>query len=116
MIDVGTNSVKFVVSERGADGAWRTVVDRAEVTRLGEGLGDTGRLGAEPVDRTVSVIEAMVGEAGASTRPRSTAVGTAGMRIAENSDELVDAVEERTGAAHRRSSRATRRRGWPTWP
>ena len=38
VIDVGTNSVKLHVGERGAAGAWRAIVDRAEVTRLGEGL------------------------------------------------------------------------------
>ena len=42
VIDVGTNSVKFHVAERDADGAWPTVVDRAEVTRLGEGLDADG--------------------------------------------------------------------------
>ena len=42
VIDVGTNSVKFHIGERDAGGKWRTVVDRAEVTRLGEGLGRNG--------------------------------------------------------------------------
>ena len=32
VIDVGTNSVKFRVTERGAGEPWRPVVDRAEVT------------------------------------------------------------------------------------
>ena len=32
VIDVGTNSVKFHIGERSPDGAWRTIVDRAEVT------------------------------------------------------------------------------------
>jgi exopolyphosphatase/guanosine-5'-triphosphate,3'-diphosphate pyrophosphatase len=35
-IDVGTNSVKFRIGERAADGRWQALVDRAEVTRLGE--------------------------------------------------------------------------------
>ena len=48
VIDVGTNSVKFHIGELHADGTWTTVVDRAEVTRLGEGLDATGRLGEEP--------------------------------------------------------------------
>src|SRR3954466_5622373 len=63
VIDVGTNSVKFHVGERGADGEWRKVVDRAEVTRLGEGLEQSGRLGAEPIERTVSAIAEMADEA-----------------------------------------------------
>src|SRR5690606_4415006 len=49
VIDVGTNSVKFVLAERGEDGAWRPLAERAEVTRLGEALERTGRLGEEPV-------------------------------------------------------------------
>ena len=47
VIDVGTNSVKLHVAEQRADGEWRTIVDRAEITRLGEGLGETGRLDAD---------------------------------------------------------------------
>ena len=38
VIDVGTNSVKFHVGEHDTESKWTTVVDRAEVTRLGEGL------------------------------------------------------------------------------
>ena len=49
VIDVGTNSVKLHVGERRADGEWRTLADRAEVTRLGEGLDETGQLGAAPM-------------------------------------------------------------------
>ena len=51
VIDVGTNSVKFHVGERRADGDWRTVVDRAEVSRLGEGL-DADRPARARGDRT----------------------------------------------------------------
>ena len=52
VIDVGTNSVKFHVGERRADGAWAAVTDRAEVTRLGEGLDETGSLQPEAMERT----------------------------------------------------------------
>ncbi len=47
VLDVGTNSVKLHVGERADDGTWTTVTDRAEVTRLGEGLDETGKLGDE---------------------------------------------------------------------
>ena len=96
VIDVGTNSVKFHVGEL-ADGAWRTVADRAEVTRLGEGLDETGRLGAEPIARTVEAIADMADEADQDGVEAIAAVGTAGMRIASNAGELVDAVRDRTG-------------------
>ncbi len=43
VIDVGTNSIKFQVAELGADGRFHAVVDRAEVTRLGQGIDAGGR-------------------------------------------------------------------------
>ncbi len=97
VIDVGTNSVKFHIGERSADGAWRTVVDRAEVTRLGEGLEETGRLNAEPIERTIEAIAGMADEARRNGVVAIAAVGTAGLRIASNSAKLVDAVQARCG-------------------
>jgi exopolyphosphatase/guanosine-5'-triphosphate,3'-diphosphate pyrophosphatase len=96
VIDVGTNSVKFHIGERAADGLWRTVLDRAEVTRLGEGLDQTGGLQAEAMERTVEAIAAMVDEAQRSGALAIAAVGTAGLRIASNSAAFVDAVEARS--------------------
>jgi exopolyphosphatase/guanosine-5'-triphosphate,3'-diphosphate pyrophosphatase len=97
VIDVGTNSVKFHVGERRADGEWSTIVDRAEVTRLGEGLDRTGRLEAGPVERTVEAIAAMAREARRHGAEAIAAVGTAGLRIAPNAAEFVAAVRSRCG-------------------
>jgi exopolyphosphatase / guanosine-5'-triphosphate,3'-diphosphate pyrophosphatase len=97
VVDVGTNSVKFIVAELEADGTWVTLTERADVTRLGEGLSASGRLGAEPIRRTVAAVAAMVDEANAAQALELAAVGTAGLRIAGNSAELVDAVRERSG-------------------
>jgi exopolyphosphatase/guanosine-5'-triphosphate,3'-diphosphate pyrophosphatase len=97
VIDVGTNSVKFHVGERGADGTWTTVVDRAEVTRLGEGLDETGELQEAPMARTVEAIAGMADEARRDGVEEIAAVGTAGLRIASNSAAFLDSVRERTG-------------------
>ena len=97
MIDVGTNSVKFVIAERAENGSWSTVVDRAELTRLGEGLDDGGELRPEPIERTVEVVAAMVEEAREAGVAEIAAVGTAGLRIASNSTTFLDGVRERTG-------------------
>jgi exopolyphosphatase / guanosine-5'-triphosphate,3'-diphosphate pyrophosphatase len=95
VVDVGTNSVKFHIGERGRDGQWRTVVDRAEVTRLGDGLEESGQLNPEPMARTVRAIAGMAEEAKAHRVAAVAAVGTAGLRKAPNRQDFVDAVEER---------------------
>jgi exopolyphosphatase/guanosine-5'-triphosphate,3'-diphosphate pyrophosphatase len=97
VIDVGTNSVKFNISERLDDGSWRTVTDRAEITRLGEGLEKTGNISPEAMQRSVSAIAAMAAEATEKGAAAIAAVGTMGLRTAHNSQEFIDAVEKRCG-------------------
>jgi exopolyphosphatase/guanosine-5'-triphosphate,3'-diphosphate pyrophosphatase len=97
VIDVGTNSVKFHIGERQADDSWTTLADRAEITRLGEGLDETGKLGERPIERTLEAIAGMANEASRNGVEEIVAVGTAGLRIAPNSAALVDAVRDRTG-------------------
>jgi exopolyphosphatase/guanosine-5'-triphosphate,3'-diphosphate pyrophosphatase len=97
VIDVGTNSVKFNISERRPDGTWQTLVDRAEITRLGENLEKTGEISDDAMARTVSAIAAMVAEAQAAGVAAIAAVGTMGMRMARNSQQFIDSVEQRCG-------------------
>jgi len=97
VLDVGTNSVKFHVAERLPDGTWRAIVDRSEVTRLGEGLDESGALQPEPMRRTLEAIAGMADEARRRGAESITAVGTAGMRKAANAAELVELVRDRTG-------------------
>ncbi len=97
VVDVGTNSVKFHVAERGEDGSWRTIVDRAVVSRLGEGLESTGELAAAAMDRTVGAITDMAHEARQDGADSIIAVGTAGLRIASNSDLFLARVREECG-------------------
>jgi exopolyphosphatase / guanosine-5'-triphosphate,3'-diphosphate pyrophosphatase len=96
-IDVGTNSVKFHVGERAADGSWTTVVDRAEITRLGEGLQDSGRIAPDAAERTIAAIAGMADEARGLGVSATVAVGTAGLRIATNGEEMAELVRDRAG-------------------
>jgi exopolyphosphatase/guanosine-5'-triphosphate,3'-diphosphate pyrophosphatase len=97
VIDVGTNSVKFHVAELDAEGRWHAVIDRAEVTRLGEGLEQTGEIGAGPMARTAAAIGGMADEARKNGARAIAVVGTAGLRAATNRDAVVAAIVERTG-------------------
>ena len=97
VIDVGTNSVKFHLGEPAADGSWTTVVDRAEVTRLGEGLDEQAVIAPEALERTAAAITSMVEEASQQGALAIVAVGTAGLRIAENRDDVIATIRERSG-------------------
>jgi len=97
VIDVGTNSVKFHVGERDLGGTWRAVADRAELTRLGEGLAQQGSIADPALERTTAAIAGMVDEAKRNGVVAMVAVGTAGLRIASNGQAVVAAIEARTG-------------------
>jgi exopolyphosphatase/guanosine-5'-triphosphate,3'-diphosphate pyrophosphatase len=97
VIDVGTNSVKFNISERRADDTWQSLVDRAEITRLGEGLEKTGEISPDAMERTVSAIAGMVSQAREAGVRAMAAVGTMGMRTAHNSQQFIDMVEQSCG-------------------
>jgi exopolyphosphatase/guanosine-5'-triphosphate,3'-diphosphate pyrophosphatase len=95
--DIGTNSVKFHIGEQHPDGSWIRVVDRAEVTRLGEGLNETGEIQPEPLERTVRAVETMAEEAKRNQVLGMAAVGTAALRIAGNSSLVTDSIRDRVG-------------------
>ena len=99
VIDAGTNSIKLHIAELDADGRgpWRTVVDRAAVTRLGEGLEATGVIGAEPLERTAGAISVMADEARGLDARAIALVATAGVRMAGNRNEVVETVRARSG-------------------
>jgi exopolyphosphatase/guanosine-5'-triphosphate,3'-diphosphate pyrophosphatase len=97
VIDVGTNSLKFHVGEQTDDGTWRRVVDRAEITRLGDGLAESGEISDAALERTVTAIAGMLDESRSLHVRAIAGVGTAGLRSAGNGDEVVAALEEATG-------------------
>jgi exopolyphosphatase/guanosine-5'-triphosphate,3'-diphosphate pyrophosphatase len=97
VIDVGTNSVKFQVAERQPDGRWRAIVDRAEITRLGEGLEQAGEIIPAALERTIVAIHDMVDEARREGALAIAPVGTAGLRIARNSADVLAMIRRRTG-------------------
>jgi exopolyphosphatase/guanosine-5'-triphosphate,3'-diphosphate pyrophosphatase len=98
VIDVGTNSVKLHVAERRG-GGFVTLVDRAEITRLGERLQECGEITDAARDRTAEAIAGMADEARRSGVLAIAAVGTAGLRVARNAAGVLAAVLARTGVS-----------------
>jgi len=99
VVDAGTNSIKFIVAEATAGGAWRTLVDRAEITRLGEGLSPGGAILDSARDRAVAAVADMADEARRYGVRAIAAVGTAGLRMSSNGAQVVAGVHAKSGVA-----------------
>ena len=97
VLDVGTNSVKFHIAEPGEDGTWNAVADRAELTRLGEGLKEGGSITEDAAERTAGAIKGMVDEAHNAGCIAIAAAGTAGLRMAANAAAVLQMIRAKTG-------------------
>ena len=100
-IDVGTNSVRLMVAEPSGDRRFTTVERLMRITRLGQGVGATGRLAPEAVGRTLDVLRefrSVMDELGVPQgRVRMTATSAA--RDAANRDEFSVRAAEIVGGA-----------------
>lgn len=96
VIDVGTNSVRVLV----ADVEGRRVADLERdlvITRLGRGVDRAGRLGGEPVRRTVEAVAGFWRRCEAAGVERARIAATSAVRDAANRDEFLAAVRRATG-------------------
>jgi exopolyphosphatase / guanosine-5'-triphosphate,3'-diphosphate pyrophosphatase len=96
VVDIGTNSTRLLVAEVGA-GSLRELARESVVTRLGEGVEATGRLGDEPQARVYAVLDRYaeaIERHGANIR---TAVMTSAVRDAANGGEFAAVVRDRYG-------------------
>jgi len=97
VVDIGTNSTRLLVADVGDDGTVDELERRTTVTRLGEGVDATGRLGDEPMARVLRTLEAYRErwvELGADT---TTGVLTSAVRDAANGADFTALIRERFG-------------------
>lgn len=94
VIDVGSNSVRLLVVELLPDGAYRTLDDEKETTRLGQGLVSTGMLSTAAMIRTADCIARMRGIAQGYGVSRLRVIGTSAVRDATNQREFLALVRD----------------------
>lgn len=95
VISVGTNSTRVLLADLAPE------LPHAEIaqsigTRLGEGLGQRGHIGEEPMRRTLDAI-AQLRRAVRGHYLRLFAIATSAVRRADNADTFADAVHELLG-------------------
>src|SRR5262245_33342757 len=96
-IDLGSNTVRLIVADACPGATWSALDTDQKVTRLGEGLAASGRLGAEPIARTVQAVAAYVSRAQAWAVDDVCIVATSAVREAVNGRDFTDEVARVTG-------------------
>jgi exopolyphosphatase/guanosine-5'-triphosphate,3'-diphosphate pyrophosphatase len=86
-IDIGTNTTLLLIAE-AREGTIAVLDDRAEITRLGRGIGNEGRLGQEGIDRTLAVLSGYAVLARVHEAP-IFAIGTEALRRAPNAADFL---------------------------
>jgi exopolyphosphatase/guanosine-5'-triphosphate,3'-diphosphate pyrophosphatase len=97
VVDIGTNSTRLLVADLDDGRVVRQLDKRSEVTRLGEGVDATGRLGQAPMERVFGVLETYRREADELEADARVGVLTSAVRDAANGAEFTAAVRERFG-------------------
>jgi len=97
VIDMGSNSFRLVVFQYQPGSWWSLADEIREATRVSAGMGDEGVLQAEPMDRALHTAAVFSSFLRASGVKDVDAVATSAIRDAPNREELLDAVQERTG-------------------
>lgn len=97
VVDIGTVSVLLLVGEVGPGDSFSVVEDRAEITRLGQGIMESGRLSPEAVSRTIAQIDRYAQLCKKLGVVEVTAIGTEALRRAENSEPFLKSARETTG-------------------
>ena len=96
-IDLGSNTVRLLVADVAGAGRWRVVDADQHVTRLGEGLAASGRLGETPAARTAAAVADYAARARRRGAERLAIVATSAVREAANGREFAAALERATG-------------------
>jgi Exopolyphosphatase len=97
VFDIGSVSVKMLVAEGQAGGGFVPLLERARVTRLGEGL--AGRTDFLPVaaDRTLAAVSEFAAEAAALGAEEMEALGTEALRRVADPGAFARELALRTG-------------------
>ncbi len=92
VIDIGSNSVRLMMSE-----GQKTLYKQIIVTRLGENISLTGKLTATAIERSADAVLFLYNKAKSEQAKKVYAFATAAVRSASNGQDFVNRVKELTG-------------------
>ena len=89
----------MLIAERSNGGGWQRVDDHVRVTRISEGLDQSGVLAAEPVERTRATLVDFADRARQAEVGQVWITGTAPFRRASNGAEVAESFQNIFGAS-----------------
>ena len=92
VIDIGSNSVRLMMSEGG-----KTLYKKVKITRLSEGFSDMLTLSVEAIERTASAVSDFYSLAEENGAERIFAFATEAVRKAKNRQAFLSCVKEKCG-------------------
>jgi exopolyphosphatase/guanosine-5'-triphosphate,3'-diphosphate pyrophosphatase len=95
-LDLGTNNCRLLIATPQGTG-FRVVEAYSRIVRLGEGLGQSGRLAEPAMERALAALKVSAEKVRRRKVVRLRAIATQACRIAENGAAFVKRVAEETG-------------------
>ncbi len=97
VVDMGSNTLKFSVTDVDALGVEQVLHAHAETVRLGAGVAATGSIEADRVERALMALRHYELIAKSYGVEACIGVATAALRMASNGDDLLDKIHRTTG-------------------
>jgi exopolyphosphatase / guanosine-5'-triphosphate,3'-diphosphate pyrophosphatase len=96
-LDLGTNNCRLLIAQPTRPGQFRVVDAFSRIVRLGEGLGATGRLSQDAMDRAVDALRICASKLAGREIRRMRLIATEACRAAENGESFLERVTRETG-------------------
>lgn len=96
-IDLGSNSVRFVIIEIANTGSYQLIYQEKEAIRLSEGMWETNNLTEASMSRALRALKGFAHMAEVMESTQVISVATAAVRLAKNGPVFIQRVKEETG-------------------
>jgi exopolyphosphatase/guanosine-5'-triphosphate,3'-diphosphate pyrophosphatase len=96
-LDLGTNNCRLLVAQPTRPGQFRVVDAFSRIVRLGEGLGASGMLSEDAMDRAVEALKVCASKLAAKQIRRMRLIATEACRAAGNGEEFLARVVAEAG-------------------
>jgi exopolyphosphatase/guanosine-5'-triphosphate,3'-diphosphate pyrophosphatase len=101
VLDLGTNNCRLLIAtpgaRKGAAGNFRVVDSFSRIVRLGEGVGQTGRLSDAALERTIAALKICADRIARLKVVHVRCIATQAARLASNAGELVRRARDEAG-------------------